>query len=169
MSLILPGYSLSGKLESRDATIIIGWWTFLIHFLMTFYFLDVYRGGGSDWVPAPTFEYSNDTMNTIAIALTIYSVVYMLFASLGLIRGVKTETRIYYFPWFILTAIELLALLYQAVLLWWKYSYDMNTNLMVVVMFIFACYHSYIYLIVLSNYRYLKRVQSPTLIFPQEP
>lgn len=90
LSLFLPGYSLNPRLESGDATIIIGWYTLIIHFLMTFYFLDVYRGNGSDWVPGPTFEYSTNALYTIALLLAVYSALYMVIASLGLIRGVKT-------------------------------------------------------------------------------
>uniref|UniRef100_A0A6G1SMM0 Uncharacterized protein n=1 Tax=Aceria tosichella TaxID=561515 RepID=A0A6G1SMM0_9ACAR len=168
MSLFLPGYSLSSKLESRDATIIIGWYTLILHFLAAFYFLDIYRGNNSDWIPSPIFEYSTDTMYAISLGLAIYSVIYIILASLGLVKGVKTETRIYYFPWFIFTAMEILLLIYQAFLLWWKYSYDVGVNVMVMALIIFTCYHIYLYLIVLSNYRYLKRIQSPTLIFPVE-
>lgn len=159
LSLFLPGYSLDSKLESGDATIIIGWYTLIIHFLMTFFFLDVYRGNESDWVLAPTFEYTNETMYLIALTLAIYSATYIVIASLGLIRGVKTvsfeflrkdsslfyrlllipqcrsqrlqETRIYYFPWLILTAIEIAALLYQVVLLWWRYSYDVGISMII--------------------------------------
>lgn len=90
LSLILPGYSLSSKLESRDATIIIGWYTLVLHLLSAFYFLDVYRGSSSDWVPSPLFEFPSETMYTLAIVLAIYSFIYMVVASLGLIRGVKT-------------------------------------------------------------------------------
>lgn len=90
LSLFLPGYSLSSNLESRDATIIIGWYTMIIHFLAAFYFLDVYRGNSSDWVPSPIFEYSNETMYMLAMSLAIYSVLYIMIASLGLVRGVKT-------------------------------------------------------------------------------
>lgn len=165
-SLFLPGYSFNSRLESQDATILIGWYTFLLHFLATFYFLDIYRGGNSDWVPSPIFEYSNGSMQTVSLVFATFSIMYMLLASLGLIKGVKSDTRIYYFPYFILTAIEILLLIYQAGFLWWRYSYDANTCLILVVILMFAAYHTYLYLIVLSNYRHLKRIQSPTLIFP---
>lgn len=90
LSLMLPGYTMSSKLESRDATIIIAWYTFVLHLIAAFYFLDVCRGSPSDWVPSPLFEYPLETMYTLAIILAIYSFLYMLIASLGLIRGVKT-------------------------------------------------------------------------------
>lgn len=167
MSLFLPGYSLSSKLESRDATIIIGWYTFLIHFLAVFYFLDVCRGNHTDWILSPVFEYSNETMYAISMALASYSIIYLIAGSLALVRGVRTETRIYYFPWFIFTAMEILLFIYQAFLLWWRYSYDVSVNVMVMALLIFTSFHVYLYLIVLSNYRYLKRIQSPTLIFPE--
>lgn len=159
---------MNSKLESRDATIIIGWYTFVLHLLSAFYFLDVYRGSSSDWVPSPLFEYSTDTMYTLAIILAIYSLSFMVTGSLGLIWGVKTETRIYYFPWLILTAFETAFLYYQVCFVAWKYSYDADTNLLAIIILVFAIYHTYLYLIVLSNYRYLKRIQNPTLIFPQE-
>lgn len=89
LSLILPGYTMNSKLESRDATIVIAWYTFVLHLLAAFYFLDVYRGSSSDWVPSPLFEYSLETMYTLAIILAAYSFLYMI-ASLGLIRGVET-------------------------------------------------------------------------------
>lgn len=38
----------------------------------------------------------------------------------------QQETRIYYFPWFILTALEVMLLLYQAFFLVWKYSFDVS-------------------------------------------
>ena len=168
MSLFLPGYTLSSRLGSREATIFIGWYTLILHFLAAFYFLDVYRGNSSDWIPSPIFEYSSETMLAIALALAIYSLIYIITASLGLIKGGKNETRIYYFPWFIFTAIEILLLMYQAALLWWRYSYDVGVNVMIMALIIFTCFHVYLYLIVLSNYRYLKKIQSPTLIFPVE-
>jgi len=167
-SLFLPGYSLNSELGSQDATILIGWCTFLLHFLAAFYFLDVYRGGSSDWVASPIFEYSNGTMHTVAIGLAIFSFLHMMVASPSLIRGVKTETRIYYFPWFIMTALDIMLLVYQAAFLWWRYSYDANTCIILVVILILAFYLTYFYLIVLSNYRYLKRIQSPTLVFLPE-
>lgn len=49
-----------------------------------------------------------------------------------------------------------------------SFSLQSNTNLIVVIAGIFGVYHIYLYLIVLSNYRYLKRMQNPTLIFPTE-
>lgn len=166
-SLFLPGYSLNSQLDSQDATILIGWYTFIIHFLATFYFLDIQRGNDSTWIPSPIFEYSNESMRSISLMLSVFSIMFMIF-SLGLIRGVKKETRIYYFPWFFATAAEILLLFYQAFCLWWRYSYDANTCLALVVLLIFAVYNTYLYLIVLSNYRYLKQIQSPTLIFPPD-
>jgi hypothetical protein len=165
-SLYLPGYSLSSEVESQDATILIGWMTLFTHFLALFYFLDVYRGTNSDIIISLTFEYSNGTMHAIALALAIYSIIYMITASLGLILGVKTETRIYYFPWLVFTAIEIILFVYQAFFLLWKYSYDANVDILVLALTLFTCYQIYLYTIVLSNYRYLKRIQSPTLIFP---
>lgn len=90
LSLILPGYTMSSKVESRDATIIIGWYTFVLHLLAAFYFLDILLGSSSDWISSPLFEYSRDTMYTLATILSIYSFLYMVVASLGLIKGVKS-------------------------------------------------------------------------------
>ena len=90
--LFIPGYSLDSRLESRQATIFIGWYTFVLHFLVGFYFLDVFRGSNSDWVASPLFEYSNGSMRTAAAIVALYSFLFMLFGSLGLIRGVKTAS-----------------------------------------------------------------------------
>lgn len=90
LSLCLPGYTMSSKLESPEATIFIGWYTFVLHLLFGFYCLDVYRGSASDWVASPLFELSGDTLATAAIVLAAYSFIYMFVASLGIIRGVKT-------------------------------------------------------------------------------
>lgn len=81
---------MSSKVESRDATIIIGWYTFVLHLLAAFYFLDILLGSSSDWVPSPLFEYSQDTTNTLATILCIYSFIFMFVASLGLVKGVKS-------------------------------------------------------------------------------
>lgn len=89
LSLFLPGYSLSNKLESQEATIIIGWYTFVMHLLSGFYFIDVYRGSFSDSVISPLFEYGSGVMSSLAIILAVYSFIYMFTASLGLIKGVK--------------------------------------------------------------------------------
>lgn len=94
LSLILPGYTMSSKVESRDATIIIAWYTFVLHLLAAFYFLDILLGSSSDWVPSPLFEYSKETMYTLATILCIYSFLFMIFASLGLVKGVKSVSSI---------------------------------------------------------------------------
>lgn len=88
--MIFPGYSMSSKLESRDATILIAWYTLLLHLMATFYFLDIYRGSDSDWIPSPLFEYQTDTMYVLALTLAIYSFLYMIVASLGLLKGVQS-------------------------------------------------------------------------------
>lgn len=85
---------MSSKVESRDATIIIGWYTFLLHFLSAFYFVDVYGGSNSDAVISPLFEYSEETMRSVALLLAIYSIIYMTTGALGLIRGVRTVSLI---------------------------------------------------------------------------
>lgn len=94
MSLFLPGFTLNSKLESHRATIIIGWYTFMLHLMLAVYCLDIYRGSASDWVGSPLFGYSTVTMDYLAIGLAIYSIIYMIFGSLGLIRGVKTVSSL---------------------------------------------------------------------------
>lgn len=167
-SLTLPGYNLESKVESRDATILIGYYTFCLHLLAGFYFLDVFRGSESDWEISPLFEYSTDSVQAIALLIALYCFTFMIVASLGLVRGVKQETRIYYWPWLILTLLELIVLYYQSAYLIWRYSYDGNTIFLAVVLLLFTFYHMHLYLVVWSNYRYLKRIQSPTLIFPTD-
>lgn len=94
LSFALPYLGYSFKLDSPNATILIGLYTFILHMLFGFYNLDVYRGSSSDWVPSPIFELSVDTMNSVAIILAIYSFLYMFIASLGLIHGVQTVSRV---------------------------------------------------------------------------
>lgn len=89
LSLKIPGYPDIPERESKDATIMIGWYSFIIHLVAAVYFLDVYRGGSSDLVVSPIFEYSKDSMRSMAFSLAIYSILYMFLGSLGLIRGVK--------------------------------------------------------------------------------
>lgn len=88
-SLVLPGYPDIPRLESRQGTILIGWFTLVLHFLAGFYFLDIYRGGASDWIVSPIFEYSKDISRTYSIAIAAYSFLFMIFGSIGLIKGVK--------------------------------------------------------------------------------
>lgn len=167
MKLSLPGYNLESKLDSQDATIFIGYLTLFTHFLATFFFLDIARGGTSDWIPSPIFEYQPSTAATLALIIACYSIIYMVSCKL-LIRGVKKETRIHYFPWFIFTAIEIVLAYYQAFYLILRYSYDAESLIFSVVIIIVACYHFYLYMIVSSNYKFLKRIQNPTLIFPPD-
>lgn len=87
--LILPGYPDIPQLESRQGTILIGWYTFVLHFLAGFYFLDVYRGGNSDWILSPVFDYPQEASRTYALGFVIYSFSFMFFGSIGLIKGVE--------------------------------------------------------------------------------
>lgn len=167
MKLSLPGYNLESKLDSQDATIFIGCFTLFTHFLATFFFLDIFRGGKSDWILSPLFEYQQQTAATLALALAGYSILYMI-GCLGLMRGVRTETRIYYFPWFIFTTFEITLAICQALFLIWKYSFDAETLVSSAAIIIVTLYHCYLYIIVLSNYKFLKKIQSPTLIFPPD-
>lgn len=89
-TLKLPNYFLDSNLDSQDSTIFIGWYTMFLHFLAGFYFLDVLRGSASDFVLSPVFEYSSDSMYKLSVFLAIYSFLYMIVASLSLIKGVKS-------------------------------------------------------------------------------
>lgn len=88
MKLSLLGYNL----DSRDATIFIGYYTLFIHFLATFFFLDALRGSNSDWVVSPLFEYPQATSFTLGSIFASYCIAHMI-SSLGLVRGVKTVSE----------------------------------------------------------------------------
>lgn len=90
LSLVLPFYTMNSGLKTRDATIFIAWYTLVLHCLATFYFLDLYRGSASDWIPSPLFEYQPDTMHVLALVLAIYSFLYIFVASQALLIGVKS-------------------------------------------------------------------------------
>ena len=84
-------YDHDPELKSKYVADITAKYTGALHFLMFFYFFGVWEGvNETDWVPAPTFEYSIDTVYTIALVLAIYCIFYIIAASCGLARGVRT-------------------------------------------------------------------------------
>lgn len=86
-----PCFSLTHEhLESRSATILIAWYTFVLHVLSLGYFIGLIRGERSDEFYSPLFEYGNPDMAVLATLAAIYSGVYLIIGCLGLVRGVKT-------------------------------------------------------------------------------
>ncbi|KAG9510958.1 hypothetical protein GZH46_00482 [Fragariocoptes setiger] len=119
-----PCFKLNqGHLDSRDATRVIAWYTFVLHALSLVYFLDARNGGPTDVFYSPLFEYSKSDMYMLAKFLAFYSFAYLILGSLGLLRGIKTETRIYYIPWLWMTAFEILYLIFFSSYLIWRYTY----------------------------------------------
>lgn len=80
----------SGFLSLRNASIIISFYTALIHVLIFFYSVFILNKGQSDAFYSPLFEFNRYGMNCISIFLIIYSWIFILCCCFGLIHGIQT-------------------------------------------------------------------------------
>ncbi|CAG2100255.1 unnamed protein product [Medioppia subpectinata] len=118
----------------------------------------------SDTFFSPLFEFNRYGMTVSSLFLIIYSISYIFFCSLGLIHGIKTETRFYYLPFIYVTLLEILFVVSFGIFMVYRYYHNEWATFAALILWCYSCYHFYLYLVVVSLYYHIKALQNPTFI-----
>jgi len=145
-------------------SIIIAVYTAVLHILSLMYAVYILTGGRSDTFYSPLFEFSKHGMNWIAGWLIAYSLFFIICGSIGLIYGIRSETRFFYLPWLWCTFIELLFMVGFGIFMVYRYYHYAWATFASLILWSYAAYHSYLYWAVISQYFILKDLQEPTFI-----
>jgi len=155
----------SSHVNLERGSILIAIYTAVLHVLSMFYGLALLTGSvRTDTFYSPVFEFSKASTRSIAIFLVIYSLVFVICCSIGLIYGVQRETRFFYLPWLYCSFLELLFMVSFGIFMvyrYWHYSWATFASL---ILWSFSGYHSYLLWTVVSLYCHLKELQEPTFI-----
>ncbi|RWS28682.1 hypothetical protein B4U80_00889 [Leptotrombidium deliense] len=154
----------SNRVSLRTGCVLIAVYTALLHLLSLSYVCYVLNGGRSDNFYSPLFEFSRFGMVVICCFTIVYSILFIFCCSLALVYGVKTEIRFLYLPWIWCTALELLFLLFFGFFVIYRYYHYLWATFAWLILWSYGGYHTYLFLVVLSQYYYLKDIQEPTFI-----
>lgn len=80
----------SSTIKLEAATAIIAIYTGLIHLIVFFYGIYIIDDGRTDTFYSPIFEFNHSTNVWIAIAILIYSGLFIACGSIGLLYGLKS-------------------------------------------------------------------------------
>jgi hypothetical protein len=145
-------------------SIFIAIYTAVLHFTFFFYGIYVLDGGRTDTFYSPLFEFGKSGMNWIASCLIIYSLFFIICCSVGLIYGIRSETRFYYLPWLWCTVLEILFAVTFAIFMVYRYWHYAWATFAALILWSYSAYHSYLFWAVRSQYYILKELQEPTFI-----
>lgn len=161
-----PCFTLNQRnsIDLEPACIIIAIYTGVLHVLTGFYGIYVLDGGRTDTFYSPIFEFSKSTTNGLSIFILIYSILYIICCSIGLIYGVRSETRFYYIPFLWTTLLELLCMISFGLFMIYRYWHYGWAFFATITLWFYSAYHFYLFWTVVSQYYYLKDLQEPTFI-----
>lgn len=160
-----PCFTLnSGYLGLEKGSRLIAIYTATTHVVFIFYGIWILCGGQSDTFFSPFFEFSRKNMYVLAGLLIVYCIGYIVIGSLGLIHAIRSETRFYYLPWLYCTLVEILFFSGFGIYILYRYYHNEWSLFAAIVLWSASIYHFYLYLVVLSLYYVLKRLQEPTFV-----
>lgn len=154
----------SGYLGLERASRLIATFTGSTHIVFIFYGVWILCGGQSDTFFSPFFEFSRRDMYVLATLLILYCLLYVFIGSLSLFRAIKSETRFFFMPWLYATITEILFFTGFGIFLLYRYYHNEWSLFAAIVLWSASAYHFYLWLVVVSLYFEIKRIQEPTFV-----
>lgn len=105
-----PCFTINNWLDLESGSILIALYTALVHVLSMMYGVYILDGGRTDTFYSPLFEFGKSGARNMAIFSLLYSIFFIVCCSIGLMYGIRRETRFYYLPWIWCSFLELMAI-----------------------------------------------------------
>lgn len=162
-----PCFTLSkdSRIPLERGSILIALYTAILHVLTLFYGIAILSNSvRTDTFFSPFFEFTRNATVGLAIVLIIYSLFFIVCCSIGLVHGVRSETRFFYLPWLFCSVIELVLMISFGIFMMYRYWHYGWASFAALTLWFYSAYHFYLLWAVVSLYHYLQELQEPTFI-----